>query len=88
MKLNQIINIVLMSFATMTFDSLQGSSLAATKPISITNLTCEHMVDPVGIGTTVPRLSWILTSEIRDQEQTAYQVLVASSPDLLNRVGR
>ncbi len=38
----------------------------------------------MGIGTTAPRLSWILTSGLEDQVQTAYQVLVASSPKMLN----
>ncbi len=48
-------------------------------------LRCEYLVDPLGIGETQPRLSWLLESEERGQRQTAYQVLVATSPQLLRR---
>ncbi len=41
------------------------------------------MTDPVGIDATVPRLSWIVQSSQRGQRQTAYQILVASAPELL-----
>jgi len=55
------------------------ASQAALHPYA---LTCEHLVDPLGIGTRVPRLSWKLAareSSTRDLAQSAYQVLVASS---------
>ena len=42
-------------------------------------LRCEHRVDPLGIDERVPRLSWALESEGRDQRQSAYRVLVARS---------
>jgi hypothetical protein len=43
---------------------------------------------PVGIDAAKPRLSWTMNAgtqktEARGQKQTAYQVLVASSPELL-----
>ena len=63
---------------------LCANPATAAKPIAIERLSCEHLVDPVGIDTKAPRLSWVLTSGQRDQVQSAYQVLVASSPDLLN----
>src|ERR1700722_8152915 len=47
------------------------------------NLRCEYLTDPLGIDATSPRLSWILTSSQRAEKQTAYQILVASSPKLL-----
>lgn len=47
------------------------------------HLTCESHVNPLGIDRPQPRLSWQMTSNQRAQHQTAYQVLVASSPDLL-----
>lgn len=46
---------------------------------TVTDLRCEHRENPLGIDVTQPRLSWILGSDERDQRQTAYQVLVASS---------
>lgn len=46
-------------------------------------LRCEYLENPLGIDATVPRLSWIVTSEERGQKQTARQIRVASSPELL-----
>jgi len=63
---------------------LCANPATAAKPIAVERLSCEHLVDPVGIDVKLPRLSWVLSSGQRDQLQTAYQVLVASSPDLLN----
>ena len=59
-------------------------SAGALKPgMSVTKLTVEYRTNPLGIDTTAPRLSWRIQSEIRSQKQTAYHVLVASSPDKL-----
>lgn len=44
---------------------------------------CEYAVDPLGVDTAQPRLFWKLASEERGQRQTAYQVLVASSSQIL-----
>lgn len=46
------------------------------------NLRTEYKTNPV-IDIKKPRFSWELLSDIKGQEQTAYQILVASSPDLL-----
>ncbi len=56
--------------------------LAALVPA---DLRCEYQTKPLAIDSPQPRLSWILDSdpEERGQVQTAYQVLVASSTDLL-----
>lgn len=50
---------------------------------AVTNLRCEYLTDPLGIDATQPRLSWIIESDRRGERQTAYQVLVASSEELL-----
>jgi len=47
--------------------------------MTITNLTCEYLTDPLGIDQKKPRLSWQLESRERGQKQTAYHLLVASS---------
>ncbi len=44
-------------------------------------LKCEYRVEPLGIGTTAPRLSWALVSEGRSQVQSAYRVLVAAGEE-------
>jgi alpha-L-rhamnosidase len=48
-------------------------------------LRCEYLVNPLGIDVVLPRLSWVLQSKERGQRQTAYRVLVASSPENLAR---
>lgn len=60
-----------------------GNVSGAAGPVSVVNLTCEYLSNPLGIDTAQPRLSWMLESPLRGQKQTAYQVLVASSPELL-----
>ena len=51
----------------------------------MTGLRCEYVENPLGIDVLEPRLSWLLADDRRGQRQTAYQVLVASSPDTLVR---
>jgi len=46
---------------------------------SVAALRCENLQNPQGIDTRLPRLSWMLPSHERNQKQTAYQILVASS---------
>ena len=49
-------------------------------------LRCEYQVDPVVVEAAAPRLSWIdetVRPDIQGESQTAWQVLVASSPALL-----
>ena len=46
-------------------------------------MRCEYRPNPLGIDVTRPRLSWIVNSTERGQRQTGYQVLVASSEDIL-----
>lgn len=55
---------------------------AQTEP-AVVNLKCEGRVNPLGIDTPQPRLSWQLTSSRRGESQTAYRILVASSEELL-----
>jgi alpha-L-rhamnosidase len=52
------------------------------------NLHCENLLDPLGIDSRQPRLTWILQAvdpAARGLRQTAWQVLVASSPELLTK---
>ena len=55
--------------------------------VALVNPRCEYRVNPQGIDGVRPRLSWVIgdpKSEIpRGQRQTAYQVLVAATPELL-----
>lgn len=55
----------------------------AESPARAEYLRCEYLEDPLGIGQLHPRLSWEMHDSRRGAAQTAYQVLVASSPDKL-----
>src|SRR5580704_15832653 len=52
--------------------------------VTVENLRCEYLVNPLGIDPASPRLSWIITSNQRGEMQTSYQILVASSTKLLS----
>ncbi len=78
--------------AKRTFFFLMGSGilmLLSVSPVcgesdyTVDALRCEYRVNPFGIDAASPRLSWMATAPGRGQKQTAYQILVASSPDKL-----
>lgn len=48
------------------------------------SLTCENLFNPEGIDTPSPRLSWKLNATQKAQFQSAYQIMVASTPQKLN----
>ena len=65
---------------------LASSAIAlATDGAAPSQLRCEYLENPLGIDVMKPRLSWKLEAlpEARGLRQTAYQVLVASSPEIL-----
>ena len=47
--------------------------------VSVEQLRCEQLADPLGIDVTQPRLSWQLASDQRGAGQSAYEILVATS---------
>lgn len=71
-----------------------GAALAAAdepvagiaKGITPGHLRCEWLVNPEGIGTREPRLSWIVTAPDTDrgQKQTTFRVIAASARALLD----
>jgi len=70
------------------FAALLLAPLAALHADEVANLRCEYLENPLGIDVPKPRLSWVIAdrgqrSEDRGQRQAAYQVLVASTPELL-----
>jgi len=56
----------------------------AAPNIALQNLRCEMLVNPLGIDATQPRLSWEVTAGVRDVQQTAYRILVATTIEKLN----
>jgi hypothetical protein len=65
---------------------IAGQGGTADSPVLPVRLRCELQDAPLGIQTATPRLAWELQSsdsKARGLSQSAYEVLVASSPDKL-----
>jgi len=56
---------------------------AARAQVSVVDLKCELLTDPLGIDVKEPRLSWQIRTNQRSVEQSAYQLMVASSKEKL-----
>jgi alpha-L-rhamnosidase len=70
-------------FLLLAWSGSMTMVFAADDTLQASNLRCEYLVDPLGIGETAPRLSWMLQSFDRGDGQAGYQILVASTPELL-----
>ncbi|MEU3617916.1 family 78 glycoside hydrolase catalytic domain [Streptomyces sp. NPDC006872] len=57
----------------------------ASDRTSVSGLTVERRVNPLGVDADKPRFGWRMESSARGRRQTAYQILVATSPDRLTR---
>ncbi len=70
---------------TIGMGCVMGTMLCgnACAQAGISDMRCEYLHNPLGIDALQPRLSWILPLDKPGQRQTAYQVLVASTEDLL-----
>lgn len=51
--------------------------------LTLTRLTVQHAPTPLGVDVRRPRFSWVATSTGRDERQSAYQIVVASRPELV-----
>ena len=64
-----------------------NSAAAANTTLKAVGQQVENLVDPVGVGVANPRLSWhscpVSDSDVYNKSQTAYQILVSSSPEAL-----
>lgn len=60
-----------------------GSNQAGAALLAPTHLRCEYRVNPCGIDETAPRMSWQVTSRQRNERQSAWQVLVAGTKEVL-----
>jgi len=54
-------------------------SLPLSAGVRPTDLRCEQLENPFGIDAPSPRLSWMLNATGRGVQQTAYQIIVAST---------
>jgi len=81
MRMRQLL-IMVLPFAMFVFCDTR---VLAYSEITVNELRCEYAVRPLGIDTEKPRFSWILESTRRRQRQTAYQIIVATSAENLQR---
>ncbi len=61
------------------------SSASMSAAVTVATLRCEYLTNPLGLDVAKPRFSWILQSNDRNEGQSAYQVVVASSPEVLGK---
>ncbi len=68
------------TFLVLTFIFTACSS----EGINLYDLKCENLLNPLGIdNTTPPRLSWKIKSAFNNTSQSAFQLLAATDPSLL-----
>lgn len=53
--------------------------------VTIVNLRCEMLTNPLGVDVTDPHLSWELQSAQRNVQQTAYQLIVSTTSGKLEK---
>ncbi len=72
-----------MSFLTsLALIALHGQAMAS--PAEVTGLLCEYQARPLVVESLKPRLSFQTHSRQRGWKQSAYEILVASTPDKLS----
>lgn len=72
--------IFLFSFLVTSFSQVGVGQSSSSKP---TQLKCDSLVTPLGIDSKNPMLSWQLQDERYGARQTAYELQIAFSPELL-----
>lgn len=64
-------------FLLCVFSLLCISLSAAVSLLSTTRLVCEYEENPTGIDTPDPRFGWQIIASLRNQVQSAYQIIVS-----------
>jgi len=72
-----------MLFALLCLPGFGCAGGVSSGKITPADLQCEWTQNPLGVDIVQPRLSWSIQSDTRDQFQTAFQILAASSTELL-----
>ena len=65
------------------FTLLLLTNACTNEHLTVTELRCEYLSNPLGIDVPNPRLSWELVSETNGQVQSAYQILVSGAKENL-----
>ena len=82
MKKNLFSKLCLMLLLAGLFGVSSCKKSTGDRPVQ---LLCEYKTDPMGIETKTPRFGWQIETTDRGVSQSAFRVLVASSPELLKQ---
>ncbi len=80
---NAGLTLFLLLVITAWFAAAPPPLVAATGAQPPIGLRVEYLVNPLGVDSRAPRFQWIPQNSERGETQTAYQILVATSPELL-----
>jgi len=72
-------------FILITLIATTASWARAAGDLRPARLLCDFAVDPIGIDTSSPGLSWTLKSDGRNERQSAYRILAASTRPILDQ---
>ena len=78
-----LLTIVLIALSSGSARILGGEQ--ERKEVAVQGLRCEYLSNPLGIDVQKPRLSWMLNPAANVRGQSAYRVLVASAPEVLQQ---
>lgn len=53
----------------------------SSQAMTVENLQCDYLTNPLGLDETAPRFSWRLESNERGAKQDTYRIRVSSTPD-------
>lgn len=62
-----------------------GNTVPPDTMTDVQDLSCEYLVNPLGLDMPNPRLSWKIVTAEHNWRQSAYQILVSSDPALLEK---
>src|SRR5438876_8983839 len=73
-----------MKFLRIALLLLSTCSLTAQK-LLVTDLSCEHKINPLGVDVAAPRLSWKLSGSGKNIMQTAYSIRVSADKNFSSK---
>ncbi|MFD2935929.1 alpha-L-rhamnosidase [Spirosoma flavum] len=74
-RTNNAAFLIVLIFVEALFATFQSYAAPPCTPVG---LTCEHLLNPLGIDAPAPRLSWRLDDTRKGAKQTAYQLYVGT----------
>jgi alpha-L-rhamnosidase len=61
------------------------AQIVFAQKLLVTDLSCEHKINPIGIDIKAPRMSWKLSGSGRNIMQTAYRIRVATDKNFSSK---